>query len=177
MTITPDRMEILSLPGPDRSITDEHLENRVLVSRRYRNRRIGDFLKELEIVEGRNTGVPLILRAMANNGSGLPTFETDDERSYFLTILPVHPCFLDTGKAPKGKRRNDPVNPYGRRSRSEIRAMVIDLLAKKGDMSSSEIAGALGYKRVNNALRAGEVSYLYPERPNSRNPKICLQSR
>ncbi len=56
VTITPEKLEILSLPGPDRSITDEHLENRVLISRRYRNRRIGDFLKELDIVEGRNTG-------------------------------------------------------------------------------------------------------------------------
>ena len=39
VTVTPEKMEILSLPGPDRSITDEHLADRVLVSRRYRNRR------------------------------------------------------------------------------------------------------------------------------------------
>ena len=35
------------------------------VSRRYRNRRIGEFLKELGLAEGRSTGIPKILRAMA----------------------------------------------------------------------------------------------------------------
>jgi len=28
------------------------------VSRRYRNRRIGEFLKELNLTEGRSTGIP-----------------------------------------------------------------------------------------------------------------------
>ena len=96
--VTPEKMEITSLPGPDWSITDESLEKRVLVSRRYRNRRIGDYLKELNIVEGRNTGVPTILEAMQDNGSGLPSFETDTERSFFVTVLAVHPSFLDSGK-------------------------------------------------------------------------------
>ena len=49
-------------------------------------------------------------------------------------------------------------------------------------MSTNEIASALGYKRRTNTLRAvisemletGEVAYLYPEKPNSRNQKICL---
>jgi ATP-dependent DNA helicase RecG len=38
------------------------------VARRYRNRRIGEFLKELELSEGRNTGIPTILKAMRDNG-------------------------------------------------------------------------------------------------------------
>ena len=54
--ITPEKMEITSLPGPDRTISDHDLTERTLVSRRYRNRRIGDFLKELKLVEGRKTG-------------------------------------------------------------------------------------------------------------------------
>lgn len=180
VTVTPEKMEILSLPGPDRSITDEHLENRILVSRRYRNRRIGDFLKELDIVEGRNTGVPLILSSMKNNGSGLPTFETDEERSYFLTILPIHPYFLQTVKAPETVN-NDVIS--GRRTRDEIRVMIADLLQKRGSMSVNEIAAALGYKRrtntlrevVNEMLESGEAFYLYPDKPNSRNQKITLK--
>ncbi len=39
------------------------------VSRRYRNRRIGEFLKELDMTEGRSTGIPKILKEMTNNGS------------------------------------------------------------------------------------------------------------
>ena len=57
------RMEILSHPGADRSISMEGLKNYRAVSRRYRNRRIGEFLKELHLTEGRNTGFQKIIRA------------------------------------------------------------------------------------------------------------------
>lgn len=54
--IESDRIEIVSFPGPDRSVTQEGLKNYRVSNRRYRNRRIGDFLKELHLTEGRNTG-------------------------------------------------------------------------------------------------------------------------
>ena len=60
------------------------------ISRRYRNRRIGEFLKELGLAEGRSTGVPKILRAMRENGSPAPVFESDKDRTSFLVRLPVH---------------------------------------------------------------------------------------
>jgi ATP-dependent DNA helicase RecG len=44
--ILPDRITIGSFPGPDRSITDEDIQKFRFISRRYRNRRIGEFLKE-----------------------------------------------------------------------------------------------------------------------------------
>ena len=53
--ILPDRIEILSYPGADRSVSLEGLKNYRAVTRRYRNRRIGEFLKELHLTEGRNT--------------------------------------------------------------------------------------------------------------------------
>lgn len=88
--ISPDEMIILSFPGPDRSIQMDDLRAGRAVSRRYRNRRIGEFLKELELTEGRSTGIPKILRTMKANGSPEPAFETDDDRSYYLVRLPVH---------------------------------------------------------------------------------------
>ncbi len=60
-----------------------------LKARRYRNRRLGDFLKELEITEGRATGIPTIQKVLAQNGSPAATIETDDERSYFIINIPV----------------------------------------------------------------------------------------
>ena len=64
----------------------------LVFTRRYRNRRIGEFLKELDLTEGRSTGIPKILEAMANNGSETPTFETDPDRTSFLVRLPVRPA-------------------------------------------------------------------------------------
>jgi ATP-dependent DNA helicase RecG len=101
VTVTPEKLEILSFPGPDRSITDENIRELRMVATRYRNRRIGEFLKELHLVEGRNTGVPSMLRALENNGSPPPLFETDAERSYFRVTLFIHGAFASNGDGAK----------------------------------------------------------------------------
>ena len=56
--------------------------------------RIGEFLKELEMTEGRSTGIPKILKEMAANGSPAPLFETDDDRLSFVIRQPRHPLAL-----------------------------------------------------------------------------------
>ena len=80
---------ITSYPGPDRSIKLSDLQSGTFISRRYRNRRIGEFLKELNLTEGRGTGIPKILRAMKANGSPAPRFKTDDNRTYFVSYFLV----------------------------------------------------------------------------------------
>ncbi|RBJ75971.1 transcriptional regulator, partial [Pseudomonas sp. MWU12-2534b] len=60
--ISREELVILSFPGPDRSIRLEDFQAGRVVSRRYRNRRIGEFLKELDLTEGRSTGIPKILK-------------------------------------------------------------------------------------------------------------------
>ena len=178
VTVTPEKMEILSLPGPDGSISDDDLKRRVLISRRYRNRRIGDFLKELHIVEGRNTGVPLMVDSMKENGSDLPVFETDEERSYFLVTLPVHPFFLRETVNMDESGKNTP----SRRNKRELKEMIVGVLKTEGNLSMNEIAISLGYTKLTNTIRGiindmidtGEAAYLYPDAPRSRKQKICL---
>jgi ATP-dependent DNA helicase RecG len=89
--VTPTEMTITSYPGPDPSVRIVDLNRGGVVARRYRNRRIGEFLKELRLTEGRGTGVPSIFKAMRENGSPEPRFDTDEARTYFTTLLPVHP--------------------------------------------------------------------------------------
>lgn len=89
ITIEPSHIDILSYAGPDRSITTEAIKAaRKLKARRYRNRRLGDFLKELDLTEGRATGIPTIQKSLKENGSPSATIETDDERTYFLMTIP-----------------------------------------------------------------------------------------
>ena len=85
--VLPDRIELLSFPGADRSISAEGLRQFRAVSRRYRNRRVGEYLKELGLTEGRNTGIRKMLASLRNNGSPDPIFETDEERLYFLVTI------------------------------------------------------------------------------------------
>lgn len=88
--ILPDRIELLSFPGADRSISIEGLRQYRAVSRRYRNRRVGEYLKEFHLTEGRNTGMRKMLAALRNNGSPDPLFETDEGRLYFLVTIFAH---------------------------------------------------------------------------------------
>ncbi|MBQ8694407.1 MAG: hypothetical protein IJ513_02050 [Bacteroidaceae bacterium] len=91
ITIEPDKISILSYAGPDRSVTlDAIKKGDVLRSRRYRNRRLGDFLKELELTEGRCTGIPTIQEELSRNGSPRAIIETDEDRTYFLIDIPCH---------------------------------------------------------------------------------------
>ena len=130
------------------------------------------------MVEGRNTGIPLILNAMKSNGSELPIFQTDEERSYFRVILPIHPLFLE-----KAGREQKELKLPARKSKEENKKLVIDALKKYGNLSTGELAEILGYKKLNDSIRSavkelldsGEVHYLYPDKPKSRKQKICLK--
>lgn len=178
VSVTPDRMEITSLPGPDRTISDEDIQNRRMISRRYRNRRIGDFLKELRLVEGRNTGIPTILRAMENNGSQPPVFETDAERTYFTVILPVHDTFLHAAE----QEVPMPSRSKSRKNIEEIKELIVATLDRIGNLSTSELAAEMNYTKVTAAvskaikelMAEGKVVYSDPDHPRSPNQKICL---
>jgi ATP-dependent DNA helicase RecG len=101
--IYPDRMEIISYPGPVPGIELKHLNGLApLPPVPARNRRIGEFLKELKLAEGRGTGMPKIRHAMQRNGSPPPQFDFDEIRSYFRVTLPIHPRDRATGKFNNG---------------------------------------------------------------------------
>ncbi|MDD3876010.1 MAG: putative DNA binding domain-containing protein [Bacteroidales bacterium] len=91
--IEPDAIILYNSGGPDRALKKEDFINGKIIPKRYRNRRLGDFLKRLELTEGHATGIPLIIDVMKNNGSPSPLFDFDDERSWFQVILPIHPTF------------------------------------------------------------------------------------
>ena len=88
-----DSMIFINHGGPDRSIQLDAFNTGQVRSRRYRNRRLGEFLKELELTEGRATGIPTILKSLKKNGSRAPRFHTDEDRSFFEVEIFAHPAF------------------------------------------------------------------------------------
>lgn len=58
--------------------------------------RLGDFLKELDLTEGKATGVPRIKKALRENGSPEPFFNFDDDRTFFKVDFYIHPAFMET---------------------------------------------------------------------------------
>jgi ATP-dependent DNA helicase RecG len=90
----PDRMTITSYPGPVPGLDLDQLRRGRIPLLPARNRRIGNFLKEMRLAEAKNTGIPTIKRKMRENGSPEAEFNFDENRTYFMVTLPVHPKYL-----------------------------------------------------------------------------------
>lgn len=135
--ITPENIEVTSFPGFDRSISDESIANYSIRAKIYRNRRIGDFLKELHLIEGRNTGFPNAIKALRENGSDLLTFDMDENRSYLSVTIPVHSYFL--GKSEKTDKK------------AAYENLIINVL-KNAPLTLTELAIAMGYKGITKKL-------------------------
>jgi ATP-dependent DNA helicase RecG len=183
--ITPEEVTILSFPGPDHTVSMEDLRVGRGVARRYRNRRIGEFLKELELSEGRGTGIPKIIESMRANGSAEPQFETDERRTSFLVRLPLRAgptvalyatiggsstieAALETTKvAPKVEPR-----VVGRLTASLVRAMLTTCVESKRPSELHQILGVkdrvvLLYGYLNPLIEQGWLVRTQPLSPRS----------
>jgi ATP-dependent DNA helicase RecG len=170
-----DEMVILSYPGPDRSVQLDQLRAGRANPRRYRNRRIGEFLKELELTEGRCTGISKMIKAMTKNGSPLPEFEFDVHHSYFMVRLKVHPL-----------ARPPVIDESTDQDTDQVTDQVAGLLwIMDGEMSRRSIQKALNLAHLPHfreaylspALAAGLVEMTLPDRPNSRLQKYRLTKK
>ena len=76
----------------------------------YEKSKTDDFLKELHLTEGRNTGFKKILDVLDANSSPKPEFETDEAHSYFITRLFIHEAFLEekSGKSSDSTPKSTP---------------------------------------------------------------------
>ena len=197
--IMPDELLVLSYPGADRSIRMEDLQRGEAVSRRYRNRRIGEFLKELDLAEGRSTGVPKILRAMRTNGSPPPSFETDEDRTWFRVRLPAHKAFAATLERRSARRRQpgDPFfNPLKKNAKWSSAEQDAEHVAEQdaeqvteqaervvvalvGEMRRDQLQAILGISHrphflstyLRPALRADLIEMTLPDKPTSRHQR------
>ena len=73
----------------------------------------------MHLTEGRNTGFKKILDALEANGSPKPEFETNEDRSFFITRLFIHEAFKKSTNIVEG-----------------------------GDISNSEMKGETSLKQV-----------------------------
>jgi ATP-dependent DNA helicase RecG len=122
------------------------------------------FLKELELTEGRSTGIPKILKVMVANGSPAPLFETDDHRLSFVIRLPNHP--LTMGR----------ITSTGQVT-GEVTGEVERLLrAMEGEIPRQQIQEMLALKHEDHfrnaylkpALAIGVVEMTLPDKPERR---------
>lgn len=159
--ITQDAIEITSFPGFDRSISEQDIINYDIRARSYRNRRIGDYLKELRLIEGRNTGFPNAYQALKNNGSSMPIFKMNLARDFLSVTLPIHPYFLSAKKEDKNILYREKIY----------------VILQNEPLTLTELASAMGYKGITKKLTTN-VEILINERKitktlgDSKAPKL-----
>ena len=159
--IEPSGISILSYSGPDRSISMEAIRNaRSLKARRYRNRRLGDFLKELELSEGRATGIPTIQEELRKNGSPEARIDTDEARSYFLIEIPCREGFEmfsilsscsehpQNKTEPKTEPETEPETETEPKGKLKALSMVMEIMASDSAITISALADKCGKSRT-----------------------------
>ena len=119
---------------------------------------------------------------MERNGSPKPKFETDDERSYFLAVLPVHRDMERRGQA-GGEAKGEVRGEATEKSLNDTERAILKLL-EKGPSSAEELANELGLKSrsgfftrtLRGLMKDGFIEYKYPESPRHPDQKYRLNA-
>lgn len=134
-----DQIQIINFPGPEYYIDMEKFAAGKVRARRYRNPKIGEFFKEIDLSEKKSTGISKILRALKRNGSPLPDFETDADRTYMIVTIRIHEKFMHSNFVQKNERSLSEVlsEVLTRKDYDKVSA-VIDYMEKHGSITPRE---------------------------------------
>lgn len=143
------------------------------------------YLKELDLTEGRSTGLPKMFEKMAHNGLPKPVFETDEDRAYFLVRLPVHEKVAKLEQA--NSDVTDQVGAKQGLSSEQVTHQVTHqveglLLACVGELSRSQLmkevklTDRVNFREsyLNPALEAELIEMTQPDSPRSPTQKYRL---
>ena len=145
--IEPDCINIMNFPGIDRSISEKTIaEGKRFVSRYYRNRRLGEFLKELDLSEGHSSGIPTIQEELEKNGSPRAEFFTDEDRRAMRIRIPIHLAFLEADDEVLLPDSYEKATKKSSKKKIEQYEKILKLLNDGEWHKTAEIADNLGLK-------------------------------
>ena len=137
----------MNFPGIDRSISEKTIaEGKRFVSRYYRNRRLGEFLKELNLSEDHSSGIPTIQEELTRNGSPRAEFFTDDDRRAMRIKIPIHPVFLENNNEAVASNSYEKATNKLLKKKMEQFDKILRLMDDGDWHKTAEIADKLGLK-------------------------------
>ena len=110
--------------------------------------------------QGRNTGFKKILRAIKQNGSPLPIFETDEAHDYFVTRFFVREGFYDSDEGEEGGSATLKLPP------NNVEDKIITMVRENPNITRKEIANRLnmtvdGVKyHIKKMTASGKIKYV-----------------
>lgn len=102
------------------------------------SRRSGDYLRDLQLSEGRATGIPTIQDELRKNGSEPARIETDEGRTYFLIETPCR-----EGVENEMDAKNGTINGTINGMINEREAALFAEIAKQPGIKKNELAGKM----------------------------------
>jgi len=113
-------------------------------SRSFVNRRLGEFLKELDLTEGRSTGIPTIQEGLQRNGSPRATFETDEDRRVLWVTIPIQPDYFESLDS-SDTNQND---ISSKQDINDKEIQLLELLEQEPTITLVKAAEKLGWKET-----------------------------
>lgn len=168
-----DRIDIISYPGPLPPLNKDNLNAKVVISKKYRNRRIGEFLKEYDLTEQKNTGFRKIRLALEKNGSPKPEFITDENRVQFVTRIKIHPEFKETELSDQATPQATPQDTPQAMKINSILKFCIDGKTREEIQDKIQISDRKYFRTdlLNPLIKDGLIELTIPDKPNSPNQK------
>ena len=113
-----------------------------LQQRGYKNL-VGRTHKELDLTEGRGTGIPTVKKELERNGSEDASYESDEDRTYFYVSIPCHMDFIC-----KELVVDDDGHIHERKltitTAIDIRKQIFELIAANTHITRRELADTIG---------------------------------
>ena len=171
--ILPTTIEIISFNGIDPSLKQADFDKGIVRARRYRNSRIGEFLKELKLTEGKGTGIPTIIQTLSKNGSPKPIFDANEpERAFFISEFLIHPSFEMKNElnihALKLNEQQKKVLEFCKKPKS--RAEILEFLKLKNHSDNYK-------KYIFPLLEIKILKLTIPENPKDRNQQYVISEK
>ena len=155
------------------------------MSRYYRNRRLGEFLKELDLSEGHSSGIPTIQEELEKNGSPRAEFFTDDDRRAMRIMIPIHPSFLEDVDNLDGTNQvtNQESNQVSGAETGTREVKILEFC--KEPKTRAEIQEYVGINNrghfrtaiLDPLLKNGKLLRTIPDKPNSKNQKYITAKK
>lgn len=170
-----DQIQVINFPGPDKYINMDKFNEGKVRARRYRNPKIGEFFKELELSEKKSTGISKILRELRINGSPLPEFETDVDRTYMITTIKIHEGFeVETSKEVDTSLS---INLKQVLSEKEYNKLlpIIEYLDEHGEIYMKDATGTLGVPKSSSQRYLARLEVIGYVKAEYSGNKICYK--
>lgn len=88
--------KIFKIPDQAEAIIIKIDEDKISISNAIgNNKRVGNFLKELDFVKEEKNGIANVLKVIEKNNYPLPTFTFDQDADIFVVEIPIHPVFIN----------------------------------------------------------------------------------